>query len=44
MQGGPDGGGGMPGEGEMSERPQLQNNTAIGRKTINDEFSLSKGK
>jgi len=44
MQGGPAGGGGMPGEGEMSERPQLQNNTAIGRKTINDEFSLSKGK
>ena len=44
MQGGPDGGGGMPGEGEMSEHPQLQNNTAIARKTINDEFSLSKGK
>jgi len=44
MQGGPDGGGGMPGEGEMSERPQLQNNTAMARKTINDEFSLSKGK
>lgn len=44
MQGGPDGGGGMPGEGEMSERPQFQNNAAIARKTINDEFSLSKGK
>lgn len=44
MQGGPDGGGGMQGEGEMSERPQLQNNAAIARKTINDEFSLSKGK
>lgn len=44
MQGGPDGGGGMPGEGEMSERPQLQNNAAIARKTINDEFSLSKEK
>lgn len=42
MQGGPDGGGGMPGEGEMSERPQFQNNAAIARKTINDEFSLSK--
>jgi hypothetical protein len=44
MQGGPDGGGGMQGEGEMSERPQLQNNAAIARKTINDEFSLSKEK
>jgi hypothetical protein len=44
MQGGPDGGGGMSGEGEMSERPQFQNNTAMARKTINDEFSLSKGK
>lgn len=44
MREGHDGGGGMSGEGEMSERPQLQNNTAMTRKTINDEFSLSKGK
>lgn len=44
MHEGPDGGGGMSGEGEMSERPQVQNNTAMARKTINDEFSLSKGK
>lgn len=44
MNEGPDGGGGMSGEGEMSERPQVQNNTAMARKTINDEFSLSKGK
>ena len=44
MQGGPDGGGGMPGEEEMGERPQLQSSISITRKTINDEFSLSKGK
>jgi len=44
MHEGPDGGGGMSGEGEMSERPQFQNNAAMARKTINDEFSLSKGK
>lgn len=44
MQGGPDGESGMPGEEEMVERPQLQSSMSITRKTINDEFSLSKGK
>jgi uncharacterized membrane protein YgcG len=44
MHEGPDGGGEMSGEGETSERPQFQNNTAMTRKTINDEFSLSKEK